>query len=386
MSANATTAEQAGVADHTPLHALHLRLGGKMVPFAGFELPVSYSGGIIHEHTHTRTEAGLFDVSHMGQAFLVGPDHGQVADVLETLCAGSIRELAPGRQRYTQLLNDDGGIVDDLMVTRSASRGDDGRLMLIVNAACKHVDYALISAHLPSGFALEEAEDRALLALQGPKAAEVLARHCPEAGSLGFMAAASARFDAIDCHISRSGYTGEDGYEISVAAGDAMHMAEALLAQPEVEPIGLGARDSLRLEAGLCLYGADIDETTSPVEADLAWSIGKRRREQGGFPGAERILAELREGPARRRVGLVPEGRAPVRGGQMIEDGSGREIGVVTSGLYGPSLAAPIAMGYVEAGSAAPGTGVSVLARGTARRATVTVMPFVAHRYHRAGT
>ncbi len=258
--------------------------------------------------------------------------------------------------------------------------------MLIVNAARKDADYALIGARLPAGFTLEIAEDKALLALQGPKAAEVMSRHCREATGLGFMGASIARFGAIDCHISRSGYTGEDGYEISVAAGDATDLAEMLLAEPEVELIGLGARDSLRLEAGLCLYGADIDETTSPVEADLVWSIGKRRREQGGFPGADRILRELREGPSRRRIGLAPDGRAPVRSGQIIEDGSGREIGVVTSGLYGPSLGAPAAMGYVDAALAAPGTEVNVQVRGSKRKAVVTSMPFVAHRYYRAKT
>ncbi len=369
----------------TPLAALHRELGGKMVPFAGYAMPVQYPAGILAEHQHTRTAAGLFDVSHMGQAFLCGPDHATTAAALEALTPGDFTSLGLGRIRYTLLLNDEGGIIDDFMVTRSADPADDGALMLVVNAARKDVDFAHIAAHLPDGVVLQPEPKRALVALQGPKAAEVLARHMPEAAGLGFMAAASLAFDGIDCHVSRSGYTGEDGFEISVAAAEAEALCRALLAEPEVMPIGLGARDSLRLEAGLPLYGHDIDETTSPVEADLAFAIHKRRRESGGFPGAERILRELAEGTSRRRVGIRPEGKAPARDGTPIED-AGRTVGIVTSGGYGPTVAAPIAMGYVPPALAAPGTALSLPVRGRALAATVTPMPFVPHRYYRKPT
>ncbi len=367
----------------TPLYALHLEYGGKMVPFAGYEMPVQYSPGILKEHQHTREKAGLFDVSHMGQAFLTGPDHETVAAALESLVPGEILKLGLGRLRYTMLLNGEGGILDDLMVTRSASNDDDGRLMLVVNAACKEADYAHIGAHLPAAIELSPVEDRALLALQGPTAAAVLGKFCPKAADLGFMTAASMEFDGLDCHVSRSGYTGEDGFEISLKADKAETVARALLADDDVQPIGLGARDSLRLEAGLCLYGHDIDTTTSPVEADLVWSMSKRRREQGGFPGAARILSELRDGAARRRVGISPDGRAPAREGTEIQDPDGNAIGVVTSGGFGPSVNEPVAMGYVSADYAQPGTGVNLLVRGKAAAATVVAMPFFPHRYFR---
>src|SRR5947208_537638 len=289
-----------------------------MVPFAGYDMPVQYTDGIIAEHTHTRTEAGLFDVSHMGQAFLVGADHETVAAALKALVPGDIAALAPGRQRYTQLTDDNGGILDDLMVTRSADPTEDGVLMLIVNAATKDADYAHIAVHLPAGVRLIRADHRALIAVQGPGAVRAVGRHCPEAVGMLFMSAITTRFDGIDCHISRSGYTGEDGYEISCKATRVRAIVERLLSEPTVKLIGLGARDSLRLEAGLCLYGHDIDTTTSPVEAALTWSIGKRRREQGGFPGAARVQGELRDGVARLRVGIKPDGRAPAREGTEI--------------------------------------------------------------------
>ena len=365
----------------TPLHALHVSRGARMVPFAGYDMPVQYDG-IIAEHTHTRTQAGLFDVSHMGQAFLVGADHETVARALETLVPGDIASLALGRQRYTQLLDDSGGILDDLMVTRSADPAEDGALMLIVNAATKEADYAHIAPRLPAGVRLIRADHRALIAVQGPMAVQVVGRHCPEAVGLRFMSAISTHFDGIDCHISRSGYTGEDGYEISCKATRVRAIVERLLSEPALKLIGLGARDSLRLEAGLCLYGHDIDATTSPIEAALTWSIGKRRREEGGFPGAERVQRELRDGPARLRVGIKPEGRAPAREGTEItlDDAV---IGKVTSGGFGPSVNGPIAMGYVEARYAAPGTAVMLIVRGKPMPARIATLPFVSHRYVR---
>jgi aminomethyltransferase len=369
---------------HTPLHALHVARGARMVPFAGYEMPVQYADGIIAEHTHTREAAGLFDVSHMGQAFVVGPDHETAARALEALVPADIVNLAPGRQRYTQLTDANGGILDDLMVTRSADPDEDGVLMLIVNAARKDADYAHIAAGLPADVRLIRADHRALIALQGPKSAAVLERHCAGAAAMPFMTARSASFDGIDCHVSRSGYTGEDGYEISVKANRVRAIAERLLGHGEVKPIGLGARDSLRLEAGLCLYGHDIDTSTSPIEAGLAWSIQKRRREEGGFPGAERVLAELRDAAPRLRVGLRPEGRVPAREGAEIKSSEGAPIGKITSGGFGPSLGAPIAMGYVERVFAAPGTPVALVVRGKDIPAAVAALPFVPHRYHRA--
>jgi aminomethyltransferase len=355
-----------------------------MVPFAGYEMPVQYPDGIIAEHTHTRDAAGLFDVSHMGQAFLVGPDHATAARALEELVPADIVSLAPGRQRYTQLTDSNGGILDDLMVTRSADPDEDGVLMLVVNAARKEEDYAHLASALPAGVRLIRADHRALIALQGPKAAAVLERHCAGAAAMAFMTAKSASFDGIDCHVSRSGYTGEDGYEISVKANRVRAIAERLLGHGEVKPIGLGARDSLRLEAGLCLYGHDIDTSTSPVEAGLTWSIQKRRREEGGFAGAERVLAELRDGAPRVRVGLRPEGRVPAREGAEIKSSDGAPIGKVTSGGFSPTLGAPIAMGYVERAFAAPGTPVALVVRGKDIPAKVAALPFVPHRYHRA--
>jgi aminomethyltransferase len=367
----------------TPLYDLHVSLGARLVPFAGYEMPVQYPTGILAEHNWTRTAAGLFDVSHMGQAFLVGHSHDATARALEKLVPGDIRGLALGRIRYTQLTNQEGGIIDDLMVTRSSSATDDGSLGLVVNASRKAADYDWIRRNLTPGISLMPVENRALVALQGPKAAEVMGRHCPKADSLHFMSATSAEFDGIDCSVARSGYTGEDGFEISVGARKAHELVSALLAEAEVKPIGLGARDSLRLEAGLCLYGHDIDETTSPVEADLAWSIGQRRRTEGGYPGAYRIGRELTHGAARRRVGIRPEGRAPAREGAVISDESGKPIGKVTSGGFGPTVNGPVAMGYVETRFATPGTPVSLTVRGTLVPARVSELPFIPHNYKR---
>jgi aminomethyltransferase len=320
----------------------------------------------------------------MGQRFIAGPDHATTAAALAALTPGDFAGLGLGRMRYTLLLNYEGGIVDDLMVTRSPSAEDDGGLMLVFNAARKEIDDAYFRERLPAGIELLADDGRALLALQGPEAAKVMARHCPKAGVLSFMSATSAEFDGMDCHVSRSGYTGEDGFEISVAAAHAEAVVRALLGEPEVKPIGLGARDSLRLEAGLPLYGHDLDETTSPVEAGLTFAIAKSRRATGGFPGEERILRELAEGPSRRRVGIRPEGQAPAREGTEIENIAGGPIGTVTSGGFGPSVGGPIAMGYVDAAQAAVGAPLRLSVRGRLLPATVVAMPFVPHRYHRA--
>ncbi|MFG1477914.1 glycine cleavage system aminomethyltransferase GcvT [Xanthobacter sp. V4C-4] len=366
----------------TPLFAAHVALGARIVPFAGYEMPVHYAEGILAEHLWTRAHAGLFDVSHMGQALLEGPDHATTARALEALVPADILTLAPGRQRYSQLLDPSGGIIDDLMVSRPPAPDADGQLLLVVNAARKSVDFAHLAAHLPPSVRLSPHYARALIAVQGPQAATALARHCPEAAALDFMAATPARFDGIAVHLSRSGYTGEDGFEIALADTDAAPVWAALLAEPEVKPIGLGARDSLRLEAGLCLYGHDIDLSTSPVEAALAWSIQARRRAEGGFPGAARIQAELADGPARLRVGLRLDGRAPAREGADILH-AGSVVGTVTSGGFAPSLQAAVAMGYVPPALATPGTRLDLLVRGKALAATVAALPFVPTRYAR---
>jgi len=357
----------------TPLTALHQELGGKMVPFAGYLMPVQFPLGILGEHRHTRAKAGLFDVSHMGQLRI---DGAGAAERMETVVPGDIAGLAPGRTRYTQFTNAEGGILDDLMVTNA---GD--HLFVVVNAACKQAD----TAHLRTVFgdAVTTLGDRALLALQGPSAEAVLSALAPEAAAMSFMSFRVLDVAGVPCFVTRSGYTGEDGYEISAPADAARSLAERLLAHPDVEPVGLGARDSLRLEAGLCLYGHDIDTTTSPVEAALTWSIGKRRREQGGFPGAERIQAELANGPARRRIGLKPEGRAPAREGTDITDLDGRPVGRVTSGGFGPTVDGPVAMGYVETALASEGTELRLVVRGKPLPARVARLPFVTPGYKR---
>lgn len=366
----------------TPLYGLHVALGARMVPFAGYEMPVQYSDGIIAEHMHTRTAAGLFDVSHMGQAYLVGKDHETLAGVLEALTPAEIVELAPGQQRYTQLLNQAGGIIDDLMVTRLAD-SKEPRLMLVVNAARKAVDFPHIEAHLPAGVRLVRLEEQALLALQGPLAVSVLERSVPAVSRMPFMSTIEAQFDGVVCGISRSGYTGEDGFELSVPAEHAEKISRKLLESPEVKPIGLGARDTLRLEAGLCLYGHDIDETTSPVEAGLTWSIGKRRRAAGGFPGDERVRGELANGPSRKRVGILPDGRAPAREGTQILSQNDQAVGTITSGGFSPTLKRPIGMGYVETAQAQTGNAVALVVRDKKLAAAIAPMPFVPHRYYR---
>ncbi|WP_183234978.1 glycine cleavage system aminomethyltransferase GcvT [Bradyrhizobium sp. CIR18] len=370
----------------TPLHGLHVSLGGKMVPFAGYDMPVQYPAGVLKEHLHTRASAGLFDVSHMGQIAL-RPKSGRVEDAaraLERLVPQDIVAIAPGRQRYAQFTNADGGILDDLMV---ANFGD--HLFLVVNAACKDADEAHLRANLSDDCIIASLADRALIALQGPKAEGALAKLCAEAPAMKFMDSGPRKVAGLDCFVSRSGYTGEDGFEISVPAADAERLAKTLLENPDVLPIGLGARDSLRLEAGLCLYGHDIDTMTTPVEAALEWSVQKSRRSggarAGGFPGAEKILAHFDNGAARRRVGLLAQGRAPVREGALLfaNDAGGEPIGQVTSGGFGPSLNAPVAMGYVPTASSALGTQLFAEVRGQRLPVAVAAMPFVKNTYKR---
>jgi len=365
---------------HTPLEALHLSLGAKMVPFAGYNMPVNYPLGVLKEHVHTRTDAGLFDVSHMGQGELSGED---VDAALEALVPGDLTSLKPGQIRYTVLLNEDGGILDDLMITRPAEVGKERTLYLVVNAACKDQDFAHIAARLKGKAILVLHEDAALLALQGPAAAKVLARFIPSAASMGFMTSRVETFEGVPVRLFRSGYTGEDGYEISVPADKAELVARRLLAEPGVAAIGLGARDSLRLEAGLCLYGSDLDTTTTPVEAGLSWVIGKRRRAEGGFPGADKILKQLNEGAAKTRVGIQPLGKAPARAHTEIQDTNGNRIGEITSGGFGPTVNAPVAMGYVDSKFAANGTRVNLIVRGQALPAEVAPLPFAPHRYYK---
>jgi aminomethyltransferase len=365
----------------TPLHALHLELGARMVAFAGYSMPVQYPEGLIAEHRHTRASAGLFDVSHMGQLRLVGPD---AAAAFETVIPMDVVDLAPGRQRYGLLLTDEGTIIDDLMFV---NRG--GELFVIVNGACKQGDLQHLHERIGSRCQVVPLPERALLALQGPKAVDAIKRVLPETDKLVFMTGAGLQWQGADLFVTRSGYTGEDGFEISVPGAHAEALARALLAQPEVKPVGLGARNSLRLEAGLCLYGNDIDTSTTPVEAALTWAIQKVRRtggeRAGGFPGAQRVLAQLegREAIARKRVGLVARERVPVREHAQLQEPQGQRVGEVTSGLLAPSLDQPIAMGYLPPQLAAPGTRVDALVRGKPVPMEVSPMPFVPNRYHR---
>ena len=358
-----------------PLDAWHRAFGARMVEFAGYAMPVQYQG-VLAEHLHCREQAALFDVSHMGQATLSG---ATAAAALERLVPGDMLGLKPGRQRYTLLTNEAGGIFDDLMV---ANLGEEG-LFLVMNASRKDIDFTHIAANLPSGVQLRSHEDRALLALQGPDAAAVIGRIGPEAAQLPFMGVAAVTLAGVSCLVSRSGYTGEDGFEISIPAESAQVVAQRILDQPEVVPAGLGARDSLRLEAGLCLYGNDIDELTSPIEADLAWVIGKRRRAAWDFPGAAAIRDQIEHGAVRYRVGIRPDGRAPARALTEIVGGDGTEAGTVTSGGFSPTLSAPIAMGYVRKDLAALGTALRLMVRGKPLPARVVPMPFVPHRYAR---
>jgi len=367
------------VLSRTPLHALHLELGGKMVPFAGYEMPVQYPAGIMKEHIHTRTQAGLFDVSHMGQLRLHGAG---AAKALESLVPIDVVDLGVNCQRYALFTNEQGGILDDLMI---ANNGD--HLFVVVNAACKAQDIAHLKQHLEGHCKIEVLNDHALLALQGPLASTVLARFAPEVAKMLFMETATVKLVGVDCAVSRSGYTGEDGYEISVPADKAEALARLLLEQPEVAPIGLGARDSLRLEAGLCLYGHDIDTTTSPIEGSLVWALSKSRRADGsrpgGYPGAEIIMQQMKNGVARKRVGLLPKERVPVREGAELVDQSGRVVGKVTSGGFGPTLGAPVAMGYVETALATVGTQLAAIVRGKQVPVEVAKTPFVPQRYYR---
>ncbi|MBA6116020.1 glycine cleavage system aminomethyltransferase GcvT [Pseudomonas sp. NC26] len=365
----------------TPLHALHLELGARMVPFAGFDMPVQYPLGVLKEHLHTREQAGLFDVSHMGQIMLRGKE---AAQALESLVPVDIIDLPVGMQRYAMFTNEQGGILDDLMV---ANLGDD-TLFLVVNAACKEQDLAHLQEHLADRCQIQPLfAERALLALQGPAAVKVLQRLAPEVAAMTFMQLRPVSLLGEDCFVSRSGYTGEDGYEISVPAGAAEALARRLLAEPEVQPIGLGARDSLRLEAGLCLYGHDMDTTTTPVEASLLWAVSKVRRADGtragGFPGAAVVFAQQQAGVARKRVGLLPQERTPVREGAEIVDAADKVVGKVCSGGFGPTLGAPVAMGYVDIEHGALETPLFALVRSKKVALKVSKMPFVPPRYYR---
>ncbi len=370
----------------TPLHDLHLSLGARMVPFAGYDMPVQYPAGVMKEHLFTRTSAGLFDVSHMGQV-TIRPKSGRLEDAalaLERLVPVDVLGLAEGRQRYGLFTNENGGILDDLMI---ANRGD--HLFLVVNASCKEADFTHLKTHLSDSCDIEMLEDRALIALQGPHAECVLAELWADVATMRFMDVAEAALHDVPCIISRSGYTGEDGFEISIPAADAADVTRRILEHPDVMPIGLGARDSLRLEAGLCLYGNDIDTGTTPVEAALEWALQKVRRSggarAGGFPGADRILADFADGATRRRVGLKPEGRAPVRGGvALFADADGKtSVGTVTSGGFGPSVDGPVAIGYVDQAHTADGTKLYAEVRGKYLTVAVTALPFITTTYKR---
>lgn len=363
--------ESADAPRRTPLYDLHVRRGARMVPFAGYLMPVQYSG-ILVEHLHAREKAVLFDVSHMGQIRI----DGERLNALEDLVVADIAAMPTGKTRYSLMTNERGGIIDDLMVTHFGYY-----LMLVVNASRKEVDFDHLRRHLDGRCTVEMLDDMALLALQGPAAATVLARLAPASRMMLFMTSEALKLGDIPCSVSRTGYTGEDGFEIACAADHAEALAELLLGEPEVKPAGLGARDTLRLEAGLCLWGNDIDESTTPVEAGLAWAIGRRRREEGGFIGDQVILRQLVEGTERRRVGIRLAGKAPARAGCRILDADGNDIGVVTSGGYAPSVGGPVAMGYVNAAAAHPGVAVSLLVRDKTHPGEIARLPFVDHRY-----
>lgn len=374
-----TAPESARELARTPLYDLHVELGARMVPFAGYAMPVQYPTGVLKEHNHTRTQAGLFDVSHMGQVRLSGP---QAASALESLVPVDVIDLPRNHQRYAMFTNEQGSVLDDLMVSNT---GDS--LFLVVNAACKEQDVAHMRERISGRCTVEELSDRALLALQGPAAALVMARLAPHTASMIFMQTGEVELAGARCLISRSGYTGEDGFEISIPNAKAEEVARLLLAQPEVAPIGLGARDSLRLEAGLCLYGHDMDAATTPVEASLVWALSKARRaggaRPGGFLGAPTILRQLEEGVLRKRVGLLVRDRMPVREGAELVDANGNAIGKVTSGGFAPSLGAPVAMGYVDSAHAVLGTSLQAIVRGKPVPVEVARMPFVPQRYYR---
>ncbi len=365
----------------TPLYDAHVALGARIVPFAGYEMPVQYAGengGVLNEHRWTREHAGLFDVSHMGQATVTGAD---AIPQFERFCCGDYQGLKEGKQRYSLLLNDEGGILDDLMAAKPLNGGEG--LFVVVNAACKDADFAKLSGGLQGDAKLTRLDDRALMAIQGPEAAEVMAKHNPELAEMGFMDSRKLTLFGVDAFVSRSGYTGEDGYEISVPAADAARIWATILEDDKVRPIGLGARDSLRLEAGLPLYGHDADETTSPVEASLGFALNKRRREAADFPGAARILREHGGDLKRVRIGLKVKEGAPAREGAEIADADGKVIGRVTSGGPSPTLGSNIAMGYVPPAYAELGTALNVIVRGRSQAAEVVAMPFVAKRFYR---
>jgi len=359
-----------------PLDRWHRGLGARMVGFAGYHMPIQYEG-ILAEHRWTRESAGLFDVSHMGQLLIAGPD---VEKGLEAVLPADLKILKEAKPKYSLLLTEEGGIVDDLMVTRRGAH-----FYMVVNGATKHDDIDHLAAKLPRTVVVDHMKEQALLALQGPRAVDALARLTPGVAELTFMTAGAFEIGGTRAWISRSGYTGEDGFEISVPSAAVEALADQLLDQPEVKPIGLGARDSLRLEAGLPLYGHDLDRNTTPVEADLLFALSRRRRDEGGFPGWHRIAKELAEGPIRKRVGLAIEGRQPVREGAMVVDAEGNETGKVTSGGFSPTLEAPIAMAYVPLAYAVNGTRIALASRGKLFSGTVVPMPFVPHRYHRKG-
>jgi aminomethyltransferase len=367
----------------TALYDEHVGLGAKMVPFAGYDMPVQYPTGVLTEHKWTREQAGLFDVSHMGQCSIIAPDFNTACAALERIVPADLRSLAPGQQRYSQLLNEAGGILDDMMITRSAWKDMEGALYVVVNAGRKLGDYAHIMSNLPDVVELKVWDGLSLLALQGPKAVDVLSSIDAKVRDISFMHSAQVSLHGVEAHVSRSGYTGEDGFEISVRAEDAVKVWHLFLTHDAVKPIGLGARDSLRLEAGLCLYGHDINEATSPNEAGLMWSIAKRRREQGGFIGATRVQNEIITGTKRKRIGIKPDGRAPAREGTVIQNAAGREIGQITSGGFGPTVNGPVAMGYVETEYAAEGTPLLLLVRDKALPASVVKLPFVPNRFKR---
>ncbi len=389
MAQNAK-AESAPMSDllKTTLHAKHVALGAKMVPFAGYDMPVQYPMGVMKEHLHTREKAGVFDVSHMGQCFIFADDgtFETAAKALEKLVPASIQDLEPGQQRYSQFLNVDGGILDDLMISRLGFPGHEHKLYLVVNAGCKSDDFMHLATYMPPGITIDVSDDAlSLIALQGPKAVDVLAQFNPAVKDMLFMTSLDIPLtQTMWCHVSRSGYTGEDGYEISVKHEDVNTLVDMLLAHDDVEMIGLGARDSLRLEAGLCLYGHDIDTKVSPIEAGLFWSIQKHRRSaDAGYMGAARVASDIADKTTKRLVGIQPEGRAPAREHTEIQDMDGNVIGEITSGGFGPTAEAPVAMGYVARKFTKAGTPIQLIVRGKARAATVVKMPFAPHRYYR---
>jgi aminomethyltransferase len=384
--------ETQGPLKKTPLHAMHMRLGARMAEFAGYDMPIQYPAGVMAEHNWTREHCGIFDVSHMGPSFLVldekiavgGPSHEAISKIVERLCPSDIGGLAPGKIQLTVWLNENGGILDDLMIGRPEWPSRQGMLYIVVNAGTKEQDFALIAKAAGKDAELRRADDRALIAVQGPDAEAVLESIVPGVAKLTFMT--FTRIDTADFGqlvVARCGYTGEDGFEVLVPPGTAEAFAERLLKDARVKPIGLGARDSLRLEAGMCLYGHDIDATKTPIEASLAWMVSKARRERGDFPGAQKILGQIKDGAAVKRVGVRPLGRAPAREGTEIQNAAGETIGLITSGGFGPTVNGPVAQGYVAREFAKAGTPLKLLVRGKTHDAEVATLPFVPNRYKR---